>query len=950
MKKISFFLKKAVKLFNGFYPTSALLLLALIVFVSYAQIVNLYFWVDDWDLFLKVTHPELGLWGMDPGWFGSGPYKYLHTPFMPLFSVFGLNSSPYFAVEIVIYFTATISVFLLLLELTRKRSLSIGGAAIFASLGYIGSYTMFHLSNAYQNFGAIILTCLTLWILAKHYRTNKFLYYLFSIFLFSATLELVHIRAHGLVFLILGLTVLYCKWKKSIPNIIFNIIKVVPFILIYRFSYKATLGTVGEFSNIMSRDKLFAYFINPFASFSNVVIPDNITKLLFSPFNNIVNKAVPELLLVLAFIIISLLTIKKKNKSQILISSIFIIVEIAYFFFNQWAFKQSILFAYDKIASFTSILGMTILLSSLLVSIRLWKTATMISRAMLFGIILIFGNYIGYFVGATGYSYLTTTDRYLTPSTMGTALLVGAIFYLIKFKKFNLFPIFSVVYCLYLILLINFTVNSVINDISKPTKKFYETIKKITPVLPSKAVIFLDFDNNPNLRYQVYSSFPGTAFALFYNRDNRVPMVSSFDEYLYNIKTNKMQIADLVSYYISQWGVTETSKSVHNLLKDPTPDAFITKWFSNTDSRQTDFPLSTSPFISPTDSGSVGVNPRIEANVNYPSVVPMMLSATLLATPINLEGIKFPYYDVSSQMPDELVKEDLKDIDLSSIINSGLPCKETPTLLELDKERRDFEKYAEIETTSQARYSEKDFLTDNNFATNWAGFILKWASTKKEEVIIDLGQNKEVNKLIWVNYMKRTTPVEYNIFVSDNKSNWKKVKEIRNGPGHMDGEFVVDEFPRQNVRFVKMVITNTFGSLAPAISEIWVSSINNSMIKEYVQSLIDKPLLCPLSNIIEYEKIKDIIYPFVEARVLWLTDGRENYSKNFSKDLEIITDGKFHTYNIYIPAQATTLEKVMISDFQLPLNITIESATIRSLTFNEIDSLGYIRIPEGKSN
>lgn len=949
MVQVSELIKKVVKSFNKHYPLSAVIFLALVVFSAYWQLVNLYFWTDDWDLFLKVAHPELGLWGMDPGWFGSGPYRYLHTPFMPFFPFFGLNAAPYFAGEIITYFIATISVFLLALEVVRKKSVALGIATIYGSLGYIGSYTLFHLSNTFQNVGAVIFTTLTLWILAKYYRTRKPIFYLLSIFLFYASLEIENLRAHGLIFLVFGLTLLYARWRKSFSTIAFNILSLIPFVLIYKALYSATIGsgsstTVGAFFYTMTRDKLYAYFIYPFASFCNVIIPDDITKFIYSSFGSDKGNIIPEILLVMSLIFIAGLIYVRNKKYKFILAGI-VVLEVLYFIFNRWALNQPILFTLDSAAGFISMLGMTMLLLCLLASAMLWEKRSIFSKSILLGIILIFGHYIGYFIGIPSYSFLATTDRYLTPSTVGTAVLLGSLFYLAYFKKKHLFVILTVIYCAYLIVVMNFTINKVVTEISNPTKKLYKNIMAITPSIPDSSVLFLDFENNPNLKYQVNSSFPNTAFALFYKKGNRLPSMRSFEEYLSLVKENKMKIEDLLSYYISQWEVVETSKKVHFLLKNPAESSAvdISNWRTNTDFSADFGFLSVSPFILEREKDSVGVSPRLEGVINYQSVVPAILSFTLTATPVNFEGKKFPFYDVSSQMPDELIKEDLKDIDIESIKNNGLPCKEIPVLLKLDRERKEFVKIAKIETSSQAGYSEKEFLTDGNFETNWTGHVLHWSTNKKEEILIDLGQEKNINKLIWVNYLRRPAPVEYEILVSKDEKNWIKVKEVRNGPARIEGEFVVDQFGNQDVRFVKMVITNTFANLTPSIAEIWVSSINEGMpVGDYIQQLVDYPLLCPVDSSEQYGSLNSILNSVVNAKFWWLANSRENYNKSYSKNLEIIADGLPHIYNVYIPAQGTILEKVMISDFQLPLDISIGNVSVRSLSFEEIDSLGLI--------
>lgn len=958
MKKKFKFLNKFIKVFNKYYPFSAIVLFVLIVGLAYWQLVNLYFWTDDWDLFLKIIHPELGLWGMDPGWFGSGPYRYLHTPFMPFYPIFKLNAAPYFAGEILAYFIATISSFLLFIELTRKKALAIGAAVIYASLGYIGSYTIFHLSNAFQNLGAVIFTNLSLWILAKHYRTSKSIYYFLSILLFYASLEIENLRAHGLIFLVLGLTILYVRWKKPISNILLNLVKLVPFVLIYKNLYSASLGsgsstTVGAFFHTMVRDKVYAYFINPFASFSNVIIPDNITKLIYSLFGNSYRNIVPEMLLVLFFIVIGIFSfVKSKRIFQKVIFGGFIFLEILYFFFNRWALQQPILLNLDIAAGFTSMLGMTMLLFFLLVSIRLWKTANIISKAILFGIILIFGHYIGYFIGIPSYSYLMTTDRYLTPSTVGTAILLSALFYLAHIKKINLFVGLITIYSLYLIVLMNITVSTVANDISKPTKRIYDNIRKITPSIPKNSILLLDVENGSNLRYLVGSSFPSTAFALFYGFPNRVPAVRSFDEYLYDVKTRKMKLDDLQSFYIGQWKIIDTTKDVKSLLKNPTSEKILdlSKWTSNTLFANNNSSFNTSTFIAERKGDTLGVNPQINATIGYTSVVPSLLSLTITTSPTTLDNKKFPYHDVSKSMTDEIVREDLANLVVENSVEQS-SCKDVPLLIAIDKEHREFINTANIDVTSQTKYSEKEFLHDGLLETNWSGHVLDWARQKRAEVTLDLGILKSVNALIWVNYLKRTTPTQYSILGSEDGKNWKNLKEVSKGPGRLDGEFVLENFSQTNARYIKMVITDILIGNAPAISEIWTSSLEKTGdLSNFSRQLIDNPMLCPLRDNNEYISLVNSLDLDVKSKIWWLTDSWENFSENNSKDFNLIADGQPHTYNIFIPAQGTTLEKIMINNFQLPINLAIQKASIRSMTFKEIDEMGYISMPTGSTN
>lgn len=949
MQKINPFIKKIVKLFNKYYPWSAIFVFALIVLLAYWQLVNLYFWADDWDLFLRVAHPNLELWGMKPGWIGSGPYRYLHTPFMPFYPFFGLNAAPYFAGEILIYFIATVSVFLLSLELTSNKKLSFAIASIYGSLGYIGSYTLFHLSNTFQNVGAVVFTTLTLWILARYYHSKKVSFYLLSLLLFYLSLEVENLRSHGLIFLVFGLMLIYARFKKSLYSIFINFLIFSPFVIIYKQLYSATISsngetTVGSFFYTMVRDNLYPYFIYPFASFANVIAPDHITKFIYSFFGNTRSNLVADVSIIFIFLLTEFMILKKNvDKKKVIILAIFF--EIVYFFFERWAMAQSLIAQIDPSSGFISLIGMSMLLIFMTIIFCIWKKQNNMARLILFGIVLIFGHYIGYFIGIPSYSYLITTDRYLTPSTVGTAVLLGGLFYLSYFRKKHLFFVFTFIYSAYLILAMNVTIYRVVNEISNPTKKLYADIQKITPSLPENPVLYLDFENDPNLEYQVNSSFPPTAFALFYKQPNRVPGVRTFGEYLYKVKNGEISIDNLASYYISSRGVVETSSLIKKLLKNTSSETFldINKITSNTQLIKDNFSVSTSPVILSRENDSVGINPRIETSINYSSVVPMMLSINLTATKTDFSLLKFPYYDATSQMPDDLIKEDLQSIAPQDYLNSSLPCSDTSTLLRLDKERKDFLHFAKIETSSEATYSEKEFLTDDNFKTNWSSNPLHWASVKKEDVVIDLSEKRNVGKLIWINYLSRPTPTDYSIYVSDNKNDWKKVKEVKNGPRRIDGEIIVEEFPVQGARFIKMEITNTFGNLAPAISEIWVSSINEDFAPQnYIQQLIDYPMLCPIKNISSYQEISNILGENIRAKIWWQNDSWQDYNSKNTKNIEVIADGLPHNYDIYIPASGTKLEKIQISDLQLPLNISVNSISVRSLSFQELNTMGHI--------
>lgn len=252
--------------------------LAIGVTLAYWQTVGLYFWGDDWDVLFKVIHPQdRELWHLGPGIFGKGSYRYLHTPFVFLFPFFGLNAGPYWAVGMGLYFVAAISVYLLVDELVGKHRLALAIALLFGVSGYIGSYTTFHLSNLYQMLFAVIGICWTLWLLYRHIETNKPVYYLASLALFWASIELVFLRTSGILLLVIGLMLLYWKRREPFPFVL----RLLPFFVIFIMMYAATpvagqsgSATIAQFFRAVFAPGQWKYLFYPFGTLGNVIVPD----------------------------------------------------------------------------------------------------------------------------------------------------------------------------------------------------------------------------------------------------------------------------------------------------------------------------------------------------------------------------------------------------------------------------------------------------------------------------------------------------------------------------------------------------------------------------------------------------------------------------------------------------------------------------------------------------
>ena len=160
-------MNKLFKLVKKHKTLSILLSLLLLTFLSHGKTWQMYYWVDDLAMTYKLVWPQDALTNMAPGILGTGPYRYLITPFALLYPLFDLNPFPYFFLGWVVYFLATVSVYLLTLELTQKREPAFVAASIFAS-GYIGAHALYRLTNSYQTVGATALIILSVWVFLKY--------------------------------------------------------------------------------------------------------------------------------------------------------------------------------------------------------------------------------------------------------------------------------------------------------------------------------------------------------------------------------------------------------------------------------------------------------------------------------------------------------------------------------------------------------------------------------------------------------------------------------------------------------------------------------------------------------------------------------------------------------------------------------------------------------------
>ena len=611
--------------------------LAAIVVAAYWRAMTLYFWVDDWDLFLKVIHPELGLWGMKPGLFGDGPYRYLHTPFVLLYPLFGLNASYYFGVGILLYFLATLTFYFLVNVLSNSKKIAIVSSALFASMGYVGSYSMTHVSNSYQIIGTVIMTNLVLLFLALFHTRKRLIYYALSIVLFWATVEFFFIRAHGIIFLTVAFPfILFLKKDKHIvKRMLLSGVQAIPFIIIFHWMYKqvyhvssGNATTLNSFITNMSQPENWHYFFYPLGSFFNAIVPDILTNKLYMFLSRLVGVG------------ISLIDV-----------------------FNM--------------------LGAVLLVLILVYGIGIsLKGYTSQARLLIFGVFWFYAYYVGYFISSPRDSLLPTIHRYLTTSTPGIALLAGILATSIM-GKIRRVPVYMIVVGSIIageVFLANANLATISKSFSTPTKKFYEELKRTTPELSPNPVIVFDFENDPALKYQVHSSFPSTAIALFYGYDDRVPVYNTLEDVIAKKELVSDSFDNLHTFYISADGVKNTTALTRELLMKKGAVTVISgnEWKANMPFTKGPEDVTVSTFTTTQGERTYGAQPSISVRLDHTTVVPNRVTLQLSVTPRTFSRADKTYTDVTEKVLYIVDAQDIIGLDLSDeyISAHSMPVQE----------------------------------------------------------------------------------------------------------------------------------------------------------------------------------------------------------------------------------------------------------------------------------
>ncbi len=879
---------KFLKKIEGSFVLKFFLILAILL-LAYGQTLGMYFWQDDSALIFKLQHQEEAAGSYGLGIIGDGPYKYLITPFVPMFSVFGLNPFGYFAVGFIAYGIATAAFYLFSSEIFRNKKAGFVATLIFAG-GYIGSDTMFRISNSWQtNFG-LTFALLSFWAYVKFFSGRfRIPFYFISLLLFYLSVEFVYIRSHSLIFPIFILDLLFTVYFFKLRNIPWLLLRQIPFWFIFYQRYMVeSIGSSGVgsvFKSILEgKPEILAGF---FATLGNIFVVYSMQ----AKFLNLVTSR-EQLVLLVLFIVFSLITLNffsTARKFKILV----VVLLTAAFFLNRLFISKDI-FWYRTTADFISgALGLYISVFIITLSLALRKDMKIMSLTILLGLVVASSQIFGYFIQYQE-AIFSTTHRYLSYSFIGYSMVLGGIIYAFFLKGKKKLSVVLLGITLFTNIYLGFSYqNKFLNEVSRPKEQFYKELKNEIPEIKKGALFHFDIDGRNFYRQQFNNFFSvgsmpeSTALAIYYGVDRYdVSLIGEFDELLYKLSLKQADLDNIFNLYYGPDGLTNVTEETRSLLRN----------------------------------GSKPEKVEIEksGNLNTKPLTPMLLTVKARVVP-DTASIIFPY-SLSGQ-------------------NIGAESfQEKKMMLDFLLSRGEYFRTVSPSSLSEWKFQETVYVSDNNPDTSWRGHRIYWHEKRHEQLNLDLGTVKKIGKIVWKNWTHTLTPTGYTIELSEDGKNYKTVKKVINGPERIDGEVVEENFDDANARFVRMDITATLSNDAPAISEVEViDSLYDGINISKAIAFSFNPFEY-VENMEEMEFILSRAAPLIEVVADLETDKGGVTSQSPVENLNTVKD-----YEFILSPGGTKIKSLNLSVKNAPVKMHIESAEIRNLSLDEIGLRGLIK-------
>jgi hypothetical protein len=900
------------------------LLIVILVFISYGQTLQMYFWQDDSALIFKLQNPDGAAGSFGAGLFERGAYRYLIVPFVPFYPIFKLEPFGYFLIGFLTYLMSTAAFFLFSKELFKSKLVGYIATMVFAA-GYIGSNTMFRIANSWQTNIGIVSALITFWLYIRYLQTKKAKYYLFSILAYLSAIELVFIRSHSIIFPIILLEVLFALIPFKLKEIPKSVFRLLPFLILFKQWYlqDESFGGPGilNFLKAVLLQGELERLAPLFASLGNVFVPNAFQDKLLNTFSYLptvsLNKQV-FLINLFGFVVSSTLIylsyrFKLANKLQFILGlGCAFLVTLG----NNYFFSKDLLW-YKDIQSVTSgAIGLHSFLLVFFFGIVLFKIHKQISLALILGWVIVATQFFGYYVQYPTVIF-STTHRYFSYSFIGYSIIYGVLLFfaynLITGKKnkliYKLFGIIPFVFIigLNLVLSLNYQRELVV-DRSIPSRNFYNNLKTFVPKIEKGSTFYFDVANEGFYQRQFGDFFSvgsmpeSTALAIYYGVDRYdINYITDFDELVFKIQNKSIDIDKIYTFYYGPKGLINTTDQIKTLLKEGSPYRMIG--------------TSKGVKVSEIEQGDSTLIPAVTVSydlLSLPTYTPIQLEIEATVTPHNFT--RFPTYYINKGE----IKE---DIDTRRDI-----------LLYLNW-LKDYFRDIKVTSLSEWKHREVVNVVDNDINTVWQGHRIFWGEKQNEELVLDLGRFEEVSKLVWTSWIVTLAPRDYKIETSIDNKNWEEGIVVTNKPVGTSGELIEDSFKSRPARYVRMVISKTNSDDSPALADIIVVPTRFSRIPISTTSLYSNNPLVRLLSEEEYNLLSMPAYNLASMNISW--------PKN-SINLPVVADGRVHNYTVFLKDRDIQIPSLSFS-LNIPANVTIHSLRYKNLSLDEMKVKNLIK-------
>lgn len=393
-----------------------------------------------------------------------------------------------------------------------------------------------------------------------------------------------------------------------------------------------------------------------------------------------------------------------------------------------------------------------------LLSILIWKR----SKILVYCLIFTAANYLVYFY-VSPEAPQETTHRYLTVPFVGVALFWG-IFLNKVFKSTGKYLFFCIALVILNLLLVRSEQTSIIQNRSQPTSEFWQSFHRQVVNLKKGSVIYIDTRQDGvskparDAALSAGSMSATTSFAVNYGlKWEDITLVESFPELIDLLKTSKVDRDNIYTFFYSrEGGLINTSDQTKTVLFDPESDTKVA----------------------------------------------------------DLENINLPFYSPKLLKFDIEIKTDFSNVKYNK------DTLDLPRYLAFLASRSLYFSNVSASAATETKYAEAKNIADWSIQSSWKGDNLTWSRKHQEEVILSLGESRQIGAVRLVPANLERTPIKYSYDCSIDGIHWNQLASSERKINKLDP--FTDKFKEANCAFVRLIIYKTVSDRSPQISEIEV--------------------------------------------------------------------------------------------------------------------------------